>query len=309
MPVGARCGVAVAGDRAAGPALAGCAREQERGDERERDDAADREPPHGLRAGGCLFGPEVGVGVERPDRRRGARRVVVVKRAVGLVVDVSFGPFRFEVVERTEQEVALRFDRVAVDAGHETSSSGCSRSVLHQRDVVGRRGEARRPAAAADRERDPARADHDREHRQAPRDHAQAAVRRRQQDVVAVRRHVRVADLGVVLSFADAARDVDLDRARLRGVAVGDRLTRAHRARELVREPGRARRRRIARSRTRHEHADRDQHDDGEREPGDPPFPQAQTPPDRTIWSHASSSWRVTGPRLPHAATPLGETT
>ena len=60
------------------------------------------------------LGREVGVGVERADRGRGARGVVVVQGLVRAVVDVALGAFGVEVVERPQQEVALGFE-VAVE--------------------------------------------------------------------------------------------------------------------------------------------------------------------------------------------------
>src|SRR5438105_2092056 len=120
---------------------------------------------------------------------------------------------------------------------------------------------------------DPAGAEHEREHRETPRDDPEAPVGRRQQHVLAVDRDIRVADLRVVLSLLDPRRDVETDRARLRRIAFGHRLTGAHRARELGRQPRRARRRRFARARAHDEHGHRDDHDHGERDPRDPPLP------------------------------------
>ena len=118
----------------------------------------------------------------------------------------------------------------------------------------------------------------------APRHDAEPAVRRREQDVLAVVRDVRVADLRVALTRADALHDVGADRARLRRVAVGHRLSRAHRARELVVEPRGARGRgwrSVSNAPTSTTTAITTTA--ASAEPRHPRPPQPQTPPARTI--------------------------
>ena len=240
---------------------------------------------------GARFGHrELGPGIERADDGRSARRVVVVQLAVGAVVDVAGGALFLEVVERSQQEVTLGLERLPIEPAHGFSprrrrvvpSFAMALAVDHVFVFGGGREPGRR-APAPDREHDPGSAEHERDDRDPPRDDADAAVRRRQQDVLAVDRDVRVADLRVGLTGADALHDVGADRARFRRVAVGDRLADAHRARELVVEPRRARRGRVARARARREHDPGDHHDGREREPRHPPpsrgsAPQPQVP-------------------------------
>ena len=89
-------------------------------------------------------GREVGAGVERADRGGGPGGVVVVELLVGAVVDVAGLALGLEIVERAQQEVTLRLERLAVELAHVASSVSSSRRLpLDDVDVVGGRREAR----------------------------------------------------------------------------------------------------------------------------------------------------------------------
>ena len=98
--------------------------QRERGDEREHQDAPDSEHADDLRRGRRIRRRQVGSLVERPDRRRGPRGVVVAQRLVGPVVDVTDFPLGLEIVERTEQEVTLALEGGPIEVAH--AGSSCS---------------------------------------------------------------------------------------------------------------------------------------------------------------------------------------
>ena len=191
----------VPGDRLARAPLADRVRQHERGDEREHDDAADRHRAHdaSTREGGS-GGVRSVAALERADRGGGPRGVVVVELLVGAVVDVAGLALVLEIVERAQQEVALGFERLAVERRSRRRRPRASVAVAFAFDdvvVVGGRRQPRRTgssAAARTRSRPPpitsaiTGSPHAID--------AEAAVRRREQDVLAVDRDVRVADLG-----------------------------------------------------------------------------------------------------------------
>lgn len=107
-------------------ALADRVTQQHRRHDREGKDAADGQRPSERRHRFGVGPGDLGTGIERVDQGRRPRRVVVVELAVRPGIDVPGRTFVLEVVERTQQEVTLGFEGLAVDGGHESPSGSTS---------------------------------------------------------------------------------------------------------------------------------------------------------------------------------------
>ena len=133
--VGRRCGarscdLVVAGDGLARSALTHGVGQGERGDHREHENAADGRRPCELRRRRRIVRRDVGPLLEGADRGRGPCGVVVVQVLVRAVVDVAGFAFVFKIFERPQQEVALRFEPLAIElVAHSPSPASSSASA------------------------------------------------------------------------------------------------------------------------------------------------------------------------------------
>ena len=125
--------------------------------------------------------------------------------------------------------------------------------------------------------------------------------------MLAVDRDVRIADLRVVLSLAIRAGDVEPDRARLRRIAVGHRLAGAHRARELgTTSRARVRTASCSGSSATTSTATATTTITASATHATHHFLTRRRPPTARPAATPRARPASTGPRLPHAATPLG---
>ena len=186
--------------------------------------------------------PRVDAVAQRADHRGRPRRVVVVEALVRLVVDRALVALALEIVERTQQEVALALESFADSSAasgivrhHASGPLAADRPVVvdarptsASSSSVACIGSVAAPAAERDeRARRPPTSD---EHRQPPHQQPEPVALGLEQDRLAVAVDVRLPDLGVGLALGDPVLQVAADGPR--------RLTSASRRRRGSRSRG-----------------------------------------------------------------------